>query len=1069
MTIKHVALLIFSLGLFSLQAHAYPSSVLHLKYDEPNGEEDVIDQVAGKVYSIRHVNNPPERVPGVTGNALRTDGYSTWLSGDLSVSVSDQMTLSTWIALESYPSTEEGNHQASSLIHATGADDFNLGIDTYGNWWFHVYIGGQARTVFAPEPFPLYAWTHVAATVNAGTVTLYINGVEQVSQSFPATDIQLPTNGELVVGRSSNPQISFGVFEVNAISAAYDETAIEDVAVSQAELKNRYEAHRFTPWQSAIVVPDTRFADDHLRPRYHALPPANWTNEPHGLVEHDGRFHMFYQRTPNGPYKWMMHWGHMFSDDLVNWTNTKDALYPKENTGGQSGLGSKGIWSGDVVMDNGWAHAFYTTVNYDGDFNPGVAWATSNDGNLERWTQYGGIIDKNDPNPGNVLDLRDPYVWHSDGRWHMIIGAATQNGGGLEYYHTTHLGDGYWERSSAGFTSIPYDTMDPGSAIWEMPVFEYLGTVNGVDKYVLVVSPIGGSMQKNNAPFIRSKYWTGTWQVDGQGVGQFVPDYDQPKNLDVLHGHLSPTIARRNGQLVAIGIVDERTNSQMQNDLGWAHTFSLPVEWRLLDDGETLGQRPYPGLESLRTHDARNLAGNLSISADTDLDFGSAQAELLIEVDPGNTGNQYGFYVAASPNMQEVTRIYYDGDDVIIDKSSMSQYTGLEESGVYVGSYDEAAFGKPESFRVYIDHSVIAVFINDKAAFHHRIYPSRTDSTQVGLIADGGTTTFTSVQAFPLQGSDNDGLMYDFEGDLNGWTPTGDAFSSLDVADDSCYWVECYPFERNGNFHVWGFKDGGDDQLGELQSPTFELGGDGTIGLLVGGGDNLNNLYVALIDGDSGLELDRVTGTDSEALSYRELDGSACVGQSCYLKAVDDATGGWGHLNLDAVQIPLARPAPAALPVDVRVFDFESGDLTGWTAYGDAFSVADVSDDACYWVECYSFDREGSYHLWGFKDGGDDLTGELHSDTFTLSGDGLIDVLISGGADINNQYLALMDAEFDIELDRVTGNDSETLVEKQLNGRDSVGRPVYLKAVDNSTGGWGHLNLDYIRAPVVPE
>lgn len=1068
MIIKQRLLQLFSLLLLPYAAMAYPSSLLHLKYDELNGSADVVDQVSGQLYSIRNVNNPPERVPGVSGNAMRTDGYSTWLNGDLSLSVGSEMTLSTWIALESYPSTEEGNHQASSLIHATGNNDFNLGIDTYGNWWFHVYIGGQARTVSAPEPFPLYHWTHVAVTVDAGTVTLYLNGEAQASQTFPATDVQLPPNGELVIGRSNQPQISFNTFEVNAISAAYDETLLEDVALSQSALKSRYQQYRFTPWQSSIVVPDTRFADDHLRPRYHAMPPANWTNEPHGLVEHNGRYHMFYQRTPNGPFKWMMHWGHMYTDDLVNWTNTKDALYPRENTGGLSGLGSKGIWSGDVVMDNGWAHAFYTTVNYDGNYNPGVAWATSNDGNLEQWTQYGGIIDKNDPNPGNINDLRDPYVWKSDGRWHMIIGAATQDGGGLEYYHTTHLGDGYWERKSTGFTSLSYSSMDPGSAIWEMPVFEYLGNVNGQDKYVLVVSPIGGSMQKNAVPFIRSKYWTGTWQVDANGVGTFVPDYAQPKNLDVLHGHLSPTIARANGELVAIGIVDERTNSQMQNDQGWAHTFSLPVTWRLLPDGETIGQRPHSALTGLRSHSARTLASDLDVSGETALDFASAQAEFTVNVDPNSTGASYGFYVAASPDKEEITRIYYDGDDIVIDKSSMSNYTGLEESGVYAGDYDETVFGKPESFQVFIDHSILSVFINDKAAFHHRIYPSRRDSLGIGLLSNNGTTRFTSVQAYPLSGNDNDRILYDFEGDLNNWSPSGQAFSSGDISDDPCYWTECHSFERNGNYHLWGFKEGGDADTGTLTSPSFTAGSDGRIKLLVSGGDIPADLSVSLVDAASGLTVDSVSGNNRETLAYRELDGAACVGQSCYLRAEDYATGGWGHLNLDAVHVPTPRPPLQALPVTLKVFDFETGDLTGWTPTGAAFSAADVSDDPCYWAECYSFEREGSYHLWGFKDGGDADTGELQSSTFTLSGDGLVDVLISGGDDINNVYLALFDAEFDSEIDRVTGNDSETLEEKQLDGSGYVGRPVYLKAVDNSTDGFGHLNLDYIRAPAVP-
>ncbi len=1066
MRIKTVALVAMATSLALASLPVISATKLHLKYNEANGAPDVVEEVTGQIFSIRNINNPPERVPGVEGNAFRTDGYSTWLTGPINVSVSNQMTLSTWIALESYPSTEEGNHQASSLLHAIGNNDFNLGIDTYGNWWFHVYIDGVARTVFAPEPFPLYHWTHVAVTVNNGTIKLFINGIEQASETFAGSNIQLPTNGQLVIGRSNAPQMT-GVFEVNAINAAYDETLIEDVAVSQLDLKSRYNANRFTPWKPSIDVPDTRFADDHLRPRYHAMPPANWTNEPHGLVEHNGRFHMFYQRTPNGPYKWMMHWGHMWSDDLVNWTNTKDAFYPQQNTADTKGLGSKGIWSGDVVMDNGWAHAFYTTVNYDGQYNPGVAWATNFDGTLETWTHWGGIIDKNNPNPGSILDMRDPYVWQANGRWHMIIGAATQNGGGLEYYHTTHLGDGYWERASS-FTSIPYSSMDPGSAIWEMPVFEYLGTFNGVDKYILVVSPIGGSMRKTTAPYIRSMYWTGTWQVDGQGVGTFVPDYAQPKNLDVIHGHLSPTIARRNGELVAIGIVDERTNSQMQNDQGWAHTFSLPVVWRLLPDGETVGQMPVSSIYSLRKDSERFLAQNLDVSGETALDFASNQAEFTVYVDPNSTAPTYGFYLSASPDMDEVTRVYYDGNNIVIDKSLSTNFSGMEETGIYSGDYDEAVFGKPEKFQVFIDHSVITVFINDKAAFHNRIYPSRKDSTRIGLISNGGTTRFTSVEAYPMEAQSTNDVKYNFEGDLNNWSPIGAAFSQGDISNDACFWAECFSFERQGNYHLWGFKEGGDGDIGDLVSPNFTAGDNGLISLLVSGGDNINNLYVALIDAVTGTEYDRVTGNNDEALDYAELDGSACVGRECYLKAVDNATGGWGHLNLDAVHVPLPKPVDAPLPINIHHFGFETGTLYGWTPYGDAFSAGDVTNQSCYWVECVSFERNGDYHLWGFNDGGDAQTGELHSDTFVLSGDGLIDVLISGGEDMDNLYLALVHANTDIEIDRITGNNSETFMEKQLDGSGYIGQVLYLKAVDNATGGFGHLNLDHIRVPSVP-
>jgi fructan beta-fructosidase len=144
--------------------------------------------------------------------------------------------------------------------------------------------------------------------------------------------------------------------------------------------------------------------------------------------------------------------------------------------------------------------------------------------------------------------------------------------------------------------------------------------------------------------------------------------------------------------------------------------------------------------------------------------------------------------------------------------------------------------------------------------------------------------------------------VYDFDDGLSGWVPAGSTFSLGDVTTDTTFWGG--PFNHHGAHHLWGFKEGGDGQTGELRSDAFTLGGDGRIHFLIAGGNNIAQLYLALVRASDGVELLKVTGVNNEAYVARSFDGSPYIGQRLYLKLVDNATGGWGHLNLDYVRIP---------------------------------------------------------------------------------------------------------------------------------------------------------------------
>ncbi|HCT76620.1 MAG TPA: endo-inulinase [Micromonosporaceae bacterium] len=317
------------------------------------------------------------------------------------------------------------------------------------------------------------------------------------------------------------------------------------------------------------------------------------------------------------------------------------------------------------------------------------------------------------------------------------------------------------------------------------------------------------------------------------------------------------------------------------------------------------------------------------------------------------------------------------------------------------------------------------------------------------------------VQLMPLPGqrvavaSASDIVNPDFEsGDLTGWTATGNAFTNGVTSQTGWGWGCC--FGHHGTYHLWGFATGGDAATGTLTSTMFQLAGTGQVSFLLGGGNDLGNLYVALARASDGAILFRATGRNEETYHRVTWDASVHLGQDLYLRAVDNSTGGWGHLNLDDVRV---YDEPAAS--DIVNPDFETGNLTGWTATGSAFTNGVTSQTGWGWGCC--FGHHGTYHLWGFASSGDSATGTLTSSTFRLGGTGQVSFLLGGGNDLGNLYVALVRASDGAILFRATGRNEETYHRVTWDASVHVGQNLYLRAVDNAGGGWGHLNLDDVR------
>ena len=149
---------------------------------------------------------------------------------------------------------------------------------------------------------------------------------------------------------------------------------------------------------------------------------------------------------------------------------------------------------------------------------------------------------------------------------------------------------------------------------------------------------------------------------------------------------------------------------------------------------------------------------------------------------------------------------------------------------------------------------------------------------------------------------------------------------------------------------------------------------------------------------------------------------------------------------------------------------FETGNLTGWTTTGTAFTTADVST-ATTWGWGGPFQPDGTRHLWGAGAGGtnpDARTGTLRSATVTLGGNGQVDLLVGGGNDPYRLRAELVRASDGKVLFRTSGGDREGYARVRWDASDHIGTGVYILITDIDTGGWGHLNIDDVNVPIAP-
>lgn len=142
-------------------------------------------------------------------------------------------------------------------------------------------------------------------------------------------------------------------------------------------------------------------------------------------------------------------------------------------------------------------------------------------------------------------------------------------------------------------------------------------------------------------------------------------------------------------------------------------------------------------------------------------------------------------------------------------------------------------------------------------------------------------------------------LNLDFEaGSLKGWTATGDAFDAMPVKGDAVN------RRRNdmtsghrGDYWVGTYEKHEDGATGTLTSVGFVVT-QPYASCLVGGGST-SKTRVEIVNVASGYVLFQATGPDHERMRAVYFDLRPYVGAKVFIRLVDEATTGWGHINFD--------------------------------------------------------------------------------------------------------------------------------------------------------------------------
>jgi putative membrane-bound dehydrogenase-like protein len=166
------------------------------------------------------------------------------------------------------------------------------------------------------------------------------------------------------------------------------------------------------------------------------------------------------------------------------------------------------------------------------------------------------------------------------------------------------------------------------------------------------------------------------------------------------------------------------------------------------------------------------------------------------------------------------------------------------------------------------------------------------------------------------------------------------------------------------------------------------------------------------------------------------------------------------------LSLQAASPDSGTLPKDSGGrslnFDFEDGTLRDWQATGNAFENQPVRGDTVSKRRSdMKSDHHGEYWVGTYERGGDEAQGTLASVPFTVTAP-FCSFLAAGGTTPATR-VELVRADTGEVFFKTSGAESEDLRPVVVDLKEELGKRIFIRIVDQSDAGWGHVNFDNFR------